>query len=120
MLRLGHRRTRRRNCVISGFHSTIEKDVLHYLLKGAQPVIVALHRGVGPQIEKNFADHIQNGRLLIITPFERKIARGDKRTAAIRNRLMIDLADKIVVGHASPGGELEKVLKEIHKAIQFV
>jgi hypothetical protein len=24
-------------CVISGFHSRIEKDVLHYLLKGAQP-----------------------------------------------------------------------------------
>jgi hypothetical protein len=26
-------------CVISGFHSKIEKDVLHYLLKGAQPII---------------------------------------------------------------------------------
>jgi hypothetical protein len=25
------------NFVISGFHSQIEKDVLHYLLKGKQP-----------------------------------------------------------------------------------
>jgi len=29
-------------CVISGFHSPIEQDVLHYLLKGKQPVIMAL------------------------------------------------------------------------------
>lgn len=34
------------NCVISGFHSKIEKDVLHYLLKGTQPIIVALARGL--------------------------------------------------------------------------
>ena len=29
------------NCVISGFHSQIEKDVFHYLLKGQQPIIIA-------------------------------------------------------------------------------
>ena len=28
------------NCVISGFHSQLEKDVLHYLLKGNQPIII--------------------------------------------------------------------------------
>lgn len=33
------------NCVISGFHSQIEKDVLHYLLKGTQAIIVVLARG---------------------------------------------------------------------------
>lgn len=32
------------NCVIGGFHSTIEKDVFHYLLAGTQPVIMALAR----------------------------------------------------------------------------
>jgi hypothetical protein len=25
------------NCIISGFHSQLEKDVLYYLLKGKQP-----------------------------------------------------------------------------------
>jgi hypothetical protein len=33
-------------CVISGFHSQMEKDVLHYLLKGNQPIILALARGL--------------------------------------------------------------------------
>ena len=41
------------SCVISGFHSTIEKDVFHYLLKGRQPIIMALHRGIGPEMESN-------------------------------------------------------------------
>lgn len=34
------------NCVIGGFHSQLEKDVLHYLLKGNQPIIVAMARGL--------------------------------------------------------------------------
>ena len=33
-------------CIISGFHSQLEKDVLHYLLKGTQPIILALARGL--------------------------------------------------------------------------
>ena len=34
------------NCVISGFHSKIEKDVFHYLLKGNQPIILTEGRGL--------------------------------------------------------------------------
>lgn len=108
------------NCVISGFHSTIEKDVFHYLLKGSQPIIIALHRGIGPDITTRFASGIESGRLLMISPFERKVSRGDKHTAAIRNLLMINLADQVVVGHASPGGELEKLLQQINKQIEFI
>ena len=39
------------NCVISGFHSQLEKDVLHYLLKGKQPIIIALARGLKEKLE---------------------------------------------------------------------
>jgi len=34
------------NCIISGFHSQLEKDVFHFLLKGNQPIIIALARGL--------------------------------------------------------------------------
>jgi hypothetical protein len=44
-------------CIISGFHSQIEKDVLHFLLKGAQPIIVALARGLKERIEPEFSSH---------------------------------------------------------------
>ena len=39
------------NCIISGFHSRIEKDVFHYLLAGTQPVIMALARGMKEKID---------------------------------------------------------------------
>lgn len=108
------------NCVVGGFHSTIEKDVLHYLLSGKQPVIMALARSIGPQIIKDFAKHVESERLLIISPFDKRQTRADKRSAAIRNNLMIELADNLVVGHASPNGELSKVLNRCEKAISFL
>jgi len=41
-------------CVILRFHSKIEKDVLHYLLKGTQPIILALARGLKRRLTMNF------------------------------------------------------------------
>lgn len=107
-------------CVISGFHSAIEKDVFHYLLKGDQPIIMALHRGIGPEIEKKFAHEIDDRRLLIVSPFSRKKLRGGVREAYARNRLMIGLAERVVIGHASCGGELESLLTSVTKPIEYV
>ena len=100
------------HCVISGFHSTLEKDVLHYLLKGTQPIIIALARGlkekVGPQLQPALAQ----GRLLIVTPFHREVKRVTHQTAQRRNQLMLDLADQIVIGYARKGGMLEHHLND--------
>jgi hypothetical protein len=73
-------------CVISGFHSRIEKDVLHYLLKGTQPVILALG-------------------MMKRWPPEINAALDD-------NRLMLELADAIFIGYASPEGNLERLCEE--------
>ena len=104
-------------CVISGFHSQIEKDVLHYLLKGKQPIILALARGLKEKLEPEFEKSVEQGRLLIISPFDSDIKRVTEQTAEIRNKMMIDLADSVTVGYASEGGNLEKLLKETEKAI---
>src|ERR1035437_6170132 len=76
------------NCIISGFHSQIEKDVLHYLLKGTQPIIVALARGLKKRLEPELQKAIDYNRLLIITPFDRSVIRVTEKTASIRNQLM--------------------------------
>ncbi len=101
------------NCVISGFHSQIEKDVLHHLLKGNQPIIVALARGLKKKIEPEFLKPLEQGRLLIITPFPETVTRVTEQTAQIRNQMMIELADSITVGHASAGGKLAELLNNI-------
>lgn len=48
-------------CVLSGFHSQLEKDVLHYLLKGNQPIIIALARGLKANLEPEFEKPMSEG-----------------------------------------------------------
>jgi predicted Rossmann fold nucleotide-binding protein DprA/Smf involved in DNA uptake len=108
------------NCVISGFHSQIEKDVLHYLLKGKQPIILALARGLKEKLEPEFVKPLEQGRLLIITPFDKSVKRVSSQNAQTRNQLMTTLADQITIGYASPGGQLEELLKGIEKPINII
>lgn len=100
------------NCVISGFHSQIEKDVLHYLLKGTQPIIVVLARGLKQKIEPEFLEPIAKGRLLIVTPFEEKVKRVTTETAKVRNQMMMELADNITIGFASEEGMLMQTIND--------
>jgi predicted Rossmann fold nucleotide-binding protein DprA/Smf involved in DNA uptake len=104
----------RGNCVISGFHSKIEKDVFHYLLKGRQPVIMVLARGMIVKLEPIIKDAADNGKLLIVTPFKKDVSRVTAHTAEVRNRFMIELADEIVVGYAGKTGMLGKIIDEIN------
>ncbi len=108
------------NCVISGFHSTIERDVLHYLLKGEQPIIIALARGLKKELERELQKPFDNSRLLIISPFESQVKRADNQTAAIRNRLMIEMAERICIGYASSGGSLEKLVGTIAQSVNYL
>lgn len=108
------------NCVVSGFQSKIEKDVLHYLLKGNQPIILALARGLKQRIEPEIKEVLEQGRLLIITPFDKEVKRVTEKTAHVRNQLMIDLADQITVGFISKGGMLEKLLIQTKKSINKI
>lgn len=105
------------NCIIGGFHSQIEKDVLHYLLKGKQPIIVALARGLKVKFEPALNTALKEGRLLIVSPFSKSVKRVTEETAAIRNKMMIDLADSVTLGHASMGGQLEAILKNVNKPV---
>ena len=108
------------NCVIGGFHSQIEKDVLHYLLKGTQPIIVALARGLKERIEQEFLNRVESGRLLIITPFHETLKRVTEQTALARNKMMLDVADNVIIGFVSPDGKLTQLLKNIEKPVTYL
>lgn len=105
------------NCIISGFHSQLEKDVFHYLLKGNQPIIIALARGLKEKVEPKLIKPLEQGRILIISPFDKTVKRVTEQTAEIRNKMMIELADSITIGYASEGGKLESILKTTKKGI---
>lgn len=100
------------NCVISGFHSQIEKDVFHYLLKGSQPIILALPRGLKKRWDPEIKDLLQTERFLVITPFDQSVKRVTKENAVIRNKLMIQLAEKVTIGYKNPDGLINSLIND--------
>lgn len=104
-------------CVIGGFHSTLEKDVLHFLLKGQQPIIMVLARCMKVFWDAKIQSALDSGQLLISTPFAQNVKRASEKTAIIRNKMMIELADEVVVGYMTPGGNLEKVINDCGKKV---
>lgn len=99
-------------CVISGFHSQIEKDVFYFLLKGTQPIILALARGLKKRIEPEVKKALEDRRLLMVTPFDESVTRITLETSMKRNELMTELADEIFIAHASKGGNIEKLIQK--------
>jgi len=106
--------------VISGFHSPLEQDVLRYLLKGKQPVVLALARGMKQQWEPALQKALDDGRLLIISPFLENTRRVSADTAAVRNDLMIQLASQVVVGYADPEGMLARRLRLSEEKVAYL
>src|SRR5688572_19583929 len=107
-------------CIISGFHSSLEKDVLDILIRGHQPIIVALARGLFKKTPTYFQKAFEEKRLLIISIFDDRAPRASTQTAEIRNRLMLELADDIVVGYCSEKGMLNVLLEKINIPIKYL
>ncbi len=100
-------------CVISGFHSALERDVLRLLLKGVQPVVLVLARRLySPQtLEREHADlkrALDDGRLLLVSTSS--AGRANASSTIQRNRFIVDQADEIVVGSLSPAGSLAPLI----------
>lgn len=87
------------------------------MLKGNQPNIITLARGLKDKIEQELIKPLDEGRILIISPFDKSVKRESVQIAEIRNKMMIELADKITVRYASEGGKLELLLKKTKKEI---
>ena len=91
--------------VISGFHSPIEKDCLGILLRGKQPVIICLARAMDKiRLPSDWRAALDAGRLLILSPFEKRPRRPTIESARQRNELVAALADEVLILHATPGG----------------
>ena len=93
-------------CIISGFHTRIEKDVLYYLLKGEQSLIICPSRGLDDfKIDAEIKREVDKGRVLLISNLKNK--RISKKFSHSRNIFIADLADEIFVGYSEPGGTVE-------------
>jgi len=108
-------------CVVSCFHSKIEKDVFEILIKGKQPIILVLARGLMLRWNKIVLKLVQENRLLIISPFDNKIIRPTNQTAIRRNKLIAEISDKIFIPYSASNGLISTLLdKYSHKIIPLI
>ena len=100
-------------CVISGFHSPVEKECLHILLRGSQPIIICPARSLPQVVPPDWKKSLAAGRLLILSAFAATASRITAELAARRNEFVAALADEIFLPHVSPGGQLQSLLQTI-------
>ena len=96
-------------CVISGFQSKLERDVLDLLLDGDSPLIMVHACGMPESAPVKLREHISSGRLLIVSPFDKRVKRVHRGLALQRNQFIVDNADEVVFAYMRSGGMLEQL-----------
>lgn len=87
------------HCVVSGFSSQMERDVLHFLLKGSCPIIVVLARMMYKVLSNEWQAAFDQGRMLIIST--NNAPRQSRQTAQQRNQYVAELADTLYLAGAT-------------------
>ena len=75
--------------IIGGFQTPMEKECLRLLLRGEQPVVVCPARGIdNMRIPRDWRRALENGRLLVLSPFPSTARRPTVELAAQRNEIV--------------------------------
>lgn len=97
--------------VVSGFHSPVEKECLRILLRGAQPIVICLARSMDKmRLPKEWRGPLEAGRLVVLSPFEKRPRCPTSESCHQRNQLVATLADEALIIHAEPGGSIERII----------
>ena len=98
--------------VISGFHSPLEKEVLHILLEVKHPIVIALGRKLYKRIPQEYIDALNEGRMLILNVCT--ASRQNWWTAQYRNYVIADYAEECYFVGIHQGSSLD-VLYDIRQ-----
>lgn len=100
--------------VAGGFHSPMERECLGFLLKGKQPIVICLAKGLGKvRLPALWRSGIDAGRMLLVSPFADSIRRTTQAQAQTRNQILSRQCQALLIPHASPGGHTEVLAYEI-------
>jgi predicted Rossmann fold nucleotide-binding protein DprA/Smf involved in DNA uptake len=100
--------------VISGFHAPMDKECFDILLRGKGPIVWCPARSIeGMRLKPAYKKAVDDGRLLIVSPFPAKQSRISAEKAEQRNRLVAALAERVFVAYADPGGKTEQLCRDV-------
>jgi len=95
--------------IISGFHSPVEREAINILLRGSNPIVICLARSIEKiRIRSEYKKLLNDGRLLIVSPFIDKPLRPTAETSFYRNQFVVALANQILVAYAEPSSKTER------------
>lgn len=101
-------------CIISGFHSPVEKECLQILLRGVQPIVICPARSLERmRIPIEWRKGIRVGRILLLSPFKSSQSRLTAALSEQRNKLVAALADEVYFAHITPGGKTAQLADRI-------
>ena len=106
----------RGECVVSGFSSKLEQDVLHFLLKGSQPIIIVLARRMYKVIPDELKEPLAQNRLLIISVST--AIRQSRVTAMARNKYVCEMADRILFVGVTEQSSLHSYKNEFRNKLE--
>lgn len=101
-------------CVISGFHSPVEKECLRILLRGTQPIIICPARSLPQRVPQEWREPLNAERLLILSAFSGRAHRVTAELANRRNEFVAAIAEEVLIAHATVGGHLEKLSHRVN------
>lgn len=110
---LAHALRDRQVAVVGGFHTPVEQAFLDVLLADAGPLVVCPARGMPQRLEKKFKKPLEEGRLLLLYPINDSERRITAELAAYRNRFVAALAERVLFIHTAPGGQTERLAREV-------
>jgi predicted Rossmann fold nucleotide-binding protein DprA/Smf involved in DNA uptake len=102
-------------CVISGFHSPVEKECLRILLRGTSPVIICPARSLPKRIPPEWKAPLAADRMLILSIFPSEESRITSALAARRNEAVAALADEVWFAHVTEGGQTEQLNRRVQQ-----
>ena len=98
-------------CVVGGFQSALERDVLKLLLPdGGPPIVMVLARGMWRSVPMEYREAINAGRMLVVSPFSQGVVRVSKETAEKRNGWILENCDEAVFASLDPNGSLARLV----------
>lgn len=98
----------RRDCIICGNESDMEQMAFSLFLMLRIPTVLLMAESIPAVLPAPFERAIAGGRLLVGTHCGHDVNLMTRRTAVDRNALMLGMAQHIVVGYCTPGGEIAR------------
>jgi putative transposase len=107
--------------ILSGFLSPMERAVFRAGLARKRPMIWVLPAGLNAlHDDTTCRDAIEEGRLLVLSPFDPVFDAPNARRAGWCNQYVLKHCDRAVVGHLNPDGMLACILHEADPDMEII